>query len=828
MAIEPVNIARFVLGNPKNGIISADGYNAQYSGKNMEEFLSLSAIPGRHGATDVSKLFYEKNSQAIILRPDLELASMVEDSGYTTSDGSPAAKWGIKTIPGQPSLDLIHQYNVASQNWGIQTDADFEQNQGFILYWQKWVTQKDVPSGLAISLGGLTGGFNFILNPGENRIQYFPSTGEVVEEQDIAIPESFYSTENLRNSINVLICLIVDRYIIFGFGGLDNTIAIKCKNYGIAEDVNNKGYPIITPEGVALKIEGNGAALIGFKKLTYEVSGSLATPIGYPGYVVTGSLNADITKAIIPTGCSIEGSGHAGGNNEEEEDVSIGGSGREAIEKFGIYGIVSLIGDGQEATDEQEAIPSNVTPYLYQFRIFSPPERISQDTTAKVLTTDIKTYEENMSGDKDGDFSGSSISASVVCKIQDNQLTHTNIFRSKAPEVRHYLKLRGQESEVLRGVHKLTVKEIGRPLWNKFDLNIESQDITKRLREDPILVSENYDEKIVKKKWTHVDLMVELGRKAGINIRCAAITEDTTVPASYHYLQPSGDTENPNWQFNRGVFYWDAMQRVREFSGWLLYPDNDPSNLGGFYYCPKPTDDSSVKYSFNADNDIVSGVKYRSIDLYRTRFMILGEAAKNSSELEGGDYSNKSWQYKKGQVICGQALFPDLAAEIGESRPLIWVDPAFTDWKSIGIAILRLCNYYTEEHFAPVFQINNFEDYQDLYLYDLIKWVDDTKESHAGAPSKLVDDKFLITSLSVSVDKFTATANINTTVTEQAMFRGILKEARRQREVGMKNYNEMVKGMEAVTKGDYAKLMTQAPGALRIFAYNDWRERAGL
>ena len=208
--------------------------------------------------------------------------------------------------------------------------------------------------------------------------------------------------------------------------------------------------------------------------------------------------------------------------------------------------------------------------------------------------------------------------------------------------------------------------------------------------------------------------------------------------------------------------------------------------------------------------------------------MILGIAAKNSSELEGGDYSNKSWQYKKGQVICGQALFPDLAAEIGESRPLIWVDPAFTDWKSIGIAILRLCNYYTEEHFAPVFQINNFEDYQDLYLYDLIKWVDDTKESHAGAPSKLVDDKFLITSLSVSVDKFTATANINTTVTEQAMFQGILKEARRQREVGMKNYNEMVKGMEAVTKGDYAKLMTQAPGALRIFAYNDWRERAGL
>jgi len=205
--------------------------------------------------------------------------------------------------------------------------------------------------------------------------------------------------------------------------------------------------------------------------------------------------------------------------------------------------------------------------------------------------------------------------------------------------------------------------------------------------------------------------------------------------------------------------------------------------------------------------------------------MILGIAAKDSAELEGGDYSNKSWQYKKGQVLCGQALSPQLEAEIGESRPLIWVDPAFTDWKSIGIAILRLYNYYTIEHFAPVFQINNFEDYQDLHLYDLIQWMDETKDYNG---SKLVDDKFLITSLAVSVDKFTATANVNTTVTEQAMFQGILKEAKRQREVGMKNYNEMVKGMEAVTKGDYAKLMTQAPGALRIFAYNDWKETAGL
>ena len=809
---EPVNIARFVLGNPENGIISAEGYNAQYSGKNMDDFLSLPAIPGRHSATDVSKLFYEKNSKAIILRPDLKLKSMMEGSGYSTTGGS----WKAKTIPGQPSLNLLHQYDIASEGWKVKSDADFKGNQGYIFYWQKWVTKTNLSSAITISVGkGVSNGaVTLFLKPREKMyVQYYPTSGESYGQWNVAIPKSFYSTDTLANSLNILICLFVNDFIILGFGGLDNVIALKCNKYGLIKDKNKKEYPLLTPENGYLEITASGAILLGFKKLTYEEAGSLATPIGYPGYVVTENLSLDITKAIVPTGCSITKKGHAGGNDPEDEGVSVGGSGREAIEKFGVYGVLSLAGDG------------NSTPYLYQFRISAPPARISQSVSAQALTTDIKSYEENMSGDKDGNFSGSSISAAVICKVIDGRLTHTNLFRSKAPEVRHYLKLRGQESEVLRGVHKLAVKEIGRPLWNKFDLNLESQDITKRLREDPILISENFDEKIEKEEWTHTDLMEELGKRAGVNIRCADVSADKTVPASYHYLQPSGDTEKPNWQFNRGVFYWDAMQRVREFSGWLLYPDNDPSNLGGLYYCPKPTSDSPVKYSLNADNDIVSNVFYRLIDLYRSRFMILGIAAKDSAELEGGDYSNKSWQYKKGQVLCGQALSPQLEAEIGESRPLIWVDPAFTDWKSIGIAILRLYNYYTIEHFAPVFQINNFEDYQDLHLYDLIQWMDETKDYNG---SKLVDDKFLITSLAVSVDKFTATANVNTTVTEQAMFQGILKEAKRQREVGMKNYNEMVKGMEAVTKGDYAKLMTQAPGALRIFAYNDWKETAGL
>jgi len=36
----------------------------------------------------------------------------------------------------------------------------------------------------------------------------------------------------------------------------------------------------------------------------------------------------------------------------------------------------------------------------------------------------------------------------------------------------------------------------------------------------------------------------------------------------------------------------------------------------------------------------------------------------------------------------------------------------------------------------------------------------------------------------------------------------------------MLDYNATVRGMEAVSKGDYVKLMQKSPAALRIFAYD--------
>lgn len=805
---EPVNQAKLVIENPSNSIITAEGFNAAFSGENFDKFLSLPKIAGRHNATDVSKLFYEKHSKAIMLKPIIELDSMVDGIGYATEDGSPAAKWEVKSLAGQPQLNLIHQYNVVSKQWVVKKTGDDKlyANEGFMIYWQKMLTPTGSSPILTISIESGTDYYIKITIMPRQKILLERKIGTDEQKLETTLPESYFETESF-NRMKVLTCMFIDEYIIIGMNGLDQTIGFKCQKYTTVEDVNKKLIIQSNPGG-DLRVKGDGACLLGLKILKYETIGSFATPIQYPGYKMVTSPEFEFTKSTKPTfeeesPVKMTATVWAGDNKTGSENV--GGTGKEGIERCGTYACIFFSSLGW------------VSPLLYSFRIYQAPRMATQTTAALQLDTDIRSYREETSGDKDGNFMGSSIRAEVVCKVTDNKLTHSRLFRSKAPQVKHYLKLRGKETEVLRALNTLDVKEIGRPSWNRFDLELISQDVTKRLRTMPILVSENYDGR----GWKHTDLMKEIGRGAGITIHCAPTTDDKTVPASYHYLQASGDKEKPNWQFNRGMMRWDAMQRVREFSGWLLAPYYDFSDSdfnGELYYRPKPTADDSEKYAFNADSDIVSNVRYRSVDMYRTRIMIFGIAAADSSEVLAGDYDNEAWRYKKGDILAGVGMHPKLEKELGRSEPLVWADPTFSDWKAIGVALLRLYNYYTATHVSPVFQINNFEDYQDLHSYDLIKWTDDTKDYQG---EKLIDEKFLLTSLSVSADKFTSIATVNSMATEKAMIHGILAVDKREREGGMRDYHDIIKGMEAVTKGDYQRMLTEAPAAMRVFAYND-------
>ncbi|MDD5540522.1 MAG: hypothetical protein PHG61_07525 [Candidatus Marinimicrobia bacterium] len=779
-----VNHARLVFGNPENGIVDAAGFNSEWTAADFDSLISLAAVSGRHDATVKKNLFWEKNSQSIILRPDLELKSM----GATTDGDGQAiittiGTFALVTMPGQPELKLLHQTDITAEDWTIQNNVNLKENQGFVVYWDKYATPSGSSSNLKFSIGEEAGGGAFVyieFFPREKTVVYFrPGENKEIEQWEKEIPANIKMTEG---GLNFLVCFFVDNYILIGINGIEQLIAFQSVNYN-----TNNSIPYFTTDFSRFTIQASGSGVFGFKRLGYATSGSLSTPITFPGYVISEAPSKEL-KYIQPTGTTVTMETFAGGNDASGEDVSVDQTGREAIEKFGVYANVRLTGDG------------DTTPVLYRFRMYGAPSRSTASGSALEINGTIRTYEESWQGDQNGDFLGGNLSA--VIRAKDVVGKYSNIYTTKAGLVTSYVTLANNASEVLRMVSCLDTKEIKRPTFGVYDLEINCQDITKRLRTNPNLVAETYDGR----GWTDVDLMEHLGERHGVPIRCAAVSADTTVPASYHLLNDSGDDKNPNWQYGRGVMPWEFISRVRAFSGWILSPDTDSSNRGGLYFRPKPTSDDDADWTFDADTAVVTDVGYKSVDLYRTRFSIYGIAAADNQS-----YPNPSWNYKKGDILCGMGLHSSLEEEIGESRHLIIIDPTFTNWEGIGRYLLALYDYYTTEHASPVFRINNFEEYQTMHLYQQIAWTD----SDAG-----IDGRYLITALNVQGDKFRATATVNTIVTATGLVEGIMKEEKRRQEKGMLDYNATVRGMEAVSKGDYVKLMQKSPAALRIFAYD--------
>ncbi len=249
--------------------------------------------------------------------------------------------------------------------------------------------------------------------------------------------------------------------------------------------------------------------------------------------------------------------------------------------------------------------------------------------------------------------------------------------------------------------------------------------------------SESYDGR----GWRHGDLMKELANKGGVNLLWGDYSSDPVLP-------DSADENSPNWQFHRGTKIWEAMQQIRKYSGWLLYPDN----LGNLIYRPRPTANDNEDYTLDANQGFITDVRYRLIDLYRTRVLVWGKGAE--------DYEGE-YPYKKGDNILGAGYHKGLEKQIGRSRPLIVIDPLLSDWDSIKKMVDALYDYYTADPFYISFQINDFENYGNMWIYQVIQWSDE-KMNWNG--SSLVEKKFLITSINPRVDKFTAIATVEAVI----------------------------------------------------------------
>ena len=207
---EPVNVARLVFGNPENGVTNAEGYNAEFIGKdNWDDLIDLKAT-SRHAATVKENLWLEKHTGAIMLKPIITLDSMVDGVGYTTTGGS----WEVLTIPGRPALDLLYQYDRNATGWKVEKTGDdkLSANEGFMVYWEKYATPSGSSGDIVITLaavadelydGSLNATFvKITISPRdkitiERNIDIDNTYYDYEEKQEITIPKSYYEAAEI-------------------------------------------------------------------------------------------------------------------------------------------------------------------------------------------------------------------------------------------------------------------------------------------------------------------------------------------------------------------------------------------------------------------------------------------------------------------------------------------------------------------------------------------------------------------------------------------------------------------------------------------------------
>lgn len=689
-------IPSIVFGKGVDGVISYPGFAMEQKGKDVLESLD-------------DDLYFEPNSGAVMLRPDISLASMVLGTGYTTTGGS----WEIVTVPGQKTaagvagnLNLLHQKDVTAKSWNI-TGTGFAANQGFVFYWSKYATPSGSTPKFSILLGtGILDCIFIELFPGEKiTINHLNILGGVVTQTwKKEIPANFTPQDI---AINSLVCFFVDNYIILGFNGIEKTIALKCNSVDLT-DKNAETYPGISSAG-SLVIAGDGSGVFGFKKMAYPKSGNLVSPYFSPGCQPSASTTAKITKSIQPIGTSVTG------YFADDKPVEIEGTDGSGTPTGRLRYGFTLRGDG------------TITPYLYSWRIKDAQTRISAAGGVQTLTGYLVEYNENISGNKDGSFGDWTSVLDITCypaiAAGWEGGIYQNIFTSRNAQVA--INLNPGDGSVLRATHYVDIATVGRPEHNSINLYVEAQSIVKRLKLTPVSAAESFDDR----GWRHGDLMAYLASRGGVTILNSAGSPLSAADYSTDPLLPaSQEKDRANWQFNPGASLWDAMLMVREYSGWCLYPNNAAQLI----YKPFPTTADTADWTLDMEDFM--GVRYAVTDLARTRFMVIGQAGADDATLE----------IKKGDGILSYKTNSALETLMGESRPLYYLDPALGSVEQTDNMCGKFHDHYTAIHKLAFFEVPNFKAYKTMQLYQVVAISD------ATVPD--VDGKYLIIGLHIFVD----------------------------------------------------------------------------
>ncbi len=711
-----------VFGRGANGIISHPGFALEHTGYDARDWLD-------------ENLYYEPHSGAVMLRPNLELDSMVTGE-YDTTALPASGDWAEVVLPGQPALTLLHQSDTTATGWQVSavgsSGAAYGRNRGFVVYWSKYATPTGSDPKIEIFRGSsilaaddesITANLFLDINPGKNiLIRWWNNISDATPtlERVIEFPANYAPNEN---GLNVLAVFPVDKYLIFGFGGVENTVAVEIPEPEMTTDANGASYPVLLGKG-GFYVTGDGAAIVGFRGITYgkweageDSTGWLESPWFDPGCIPSDTATFKITSSIQPTGTLIHG-GYPGGKPGDIEGADGSGDPTGRIRyKFGLYG----------SAYDTTLLSSIDTPYLYRWRMKDPLARESGTATPYTLTSDVITYTESANGNRDGSFNDWTTDLTVNCytSLYANLLTWRNASMA--------MSFNPGDGAVVRATHFVDAAEMVKSSATDVTLSIHAQSVVKRLRLTPILAAESFDDR----GWRHGDLMSFLASLGGISLyNSVGSPLSSSDYASDPLLPKSAERDRANWQFAPGTSIWEAMTMLREYSGWLLYPNH----TGGLIYKTPPTSASAADWTLDMAD--FANVRYSITDLARTRFLVVGQAAADDT----------AGRFRRGDGIMAYSTDSTLETAIGESRPLFLVDPALSTVDQVDNMAEKLKGYYTALHKTVTFTIQDFKSYKTMRLFQVLAISD--------AAVSDIDGKYMVTGLRISADSILMSAEV--------------------------------------------------------------------
>lgn len=702
-ALIVANSATVNITRPDNGIMRIQGATSEWTASDFDEFK----------VEPTGSAMVNKHEKSIILKPDLVMRDMAES--HIDGAGTiilPEASEDIYEFRKPPYREGADDKftrlwtNDANSIYILEGSETLESNQGLMvkfrpqeyagdMKWSDFLAGQDesllfnfaILSELTAS--GESNNFSFNLYPdridithsvfGKIEDAFPPETKEYINNWGINISDHF----NLKLSDMDVVTMVVffnSSKIYIGIDGVDNLVSFT---------------PVVTINDMVMPFGGvpsfmfRGQAQLAWQPLTFAPESHIETPV-YESLYRLNAPRAELIKGNEPQGTSISVSGEARAIGQEED-----------LPRSEYLAECDLKGDGVR------------TPSLYRFRMVDPVVRDNAGEQTGTLTGDVDEIQLMERINDTGEYSGGDMAIRLTnvperSLITQNAKINTVVTVSEGLETPAELTLNG---------YYVDVNSITRPAYNMINLSVHASPITKRLEITPILESMSYDHLGL----THIELVKELCELAGVEMAHDADENAITLPVS-------PDMDAPNWQFQRGSTVWQALQTVREYSGWLMYPKNNVLQYRKF-----PAG-ATTGTALNMNDDAFTEIQYIYADNYRTRFLVIGED-------------------KDGNSIFHVGRNDTIENTIGESRPAVIIDPRISSLQACEAMVDGLMDYYTTQHLYATFNVQRFERYPNLWIGDVIQIADDKVS--------VVNNKyFMITSLNLNVQQFTCTATI--------------------------------------------------------------------